>query len=50
MESLEMVGLLLLALILGTTIMGMWDARKKIDYWKNESNAWRKQVDDERTR
>ena len=50
MESLEMVGLLLLALILGTAIMGMWDARKKIDYWKNESNEWRKQVDDERTR
>jgi len=50
MEALEMVCLLLLALILGTAIMGMYDAGKKIAFWKNEADEWRKQADDERTR
>ena len=50
MEALEMVGLLILALIIGTVIHGMYDASKKITYWKNEASEWRKQVDDERTR
>lgn len=50
MEALEMVRLLILALIVGTVIVGMWDAHNKIEEWKNEAEEWRKQVDDELTR
>jgi hypothetical protein len=57
MEAPEMVLLGILALIAGVEIHGMLKARNElkhmsddVSWWKNETNEWRNQVDDERTR
>ena len=53
MEALEMVGLIILAFIIGYVMAGILFRgvyKKDADRWKNEASEWRKQVDDELTR
>ncbi len=50
MDAFGTVLLIIFAILIGVVIRGMWNARNVIEYWKNESQAWREQVDDERTR
>ena len=43
MEAFEMVLVIMLALVIGVVLTGLI-------YYKNETNEWKKQVDDERSR